>query len=76
MGISDEQLERLIAAQEANTNAMLRLVRFLEDEQRRKLNAKAPGRSRRTVKPTNRPVDVTPLVEAKVRRALAELGEG
>lgn len=64
-----ERIERLIAAQEAAANAMNRLVQVLEDKRKRR-ETRAP-KQRRVV--LDKPIEVTPLVEATVRRALARV---
>lgn len=69
----DGRFERLIAATEAQTNAINRLVQVLSkkhasnDQSRR-------TRMRRTVT-AERPIAVTPMVEAAVERALKRVGK-
>jgi hypothetical protein len=72
----EARLDRLITAQEAQTNMLGRLVQLMLEEKRRKLEAKAPSRSRRAtpVTPESK-IAVTPLVQARVKRALARLGK-
>lgn len=68
-----ERLERLIAAQEAQTNMLGRLVQVLERQaQRRK--AVRDGKVRRV---PQRTVEVTPRADAIATRALARIqGKG
>jgi hypothetical protein len=65
-----ERLERLIAAMESQANAINRLVQTLEGKKKRRTDA-AATRMRRTV--VDKPITVTPVVEAAVKRALARV---
>jgi hypothetical protein len=67
---SDDRLERLIAAQEAQTNAINRLVQTLEGKHKRTEQSRRT-RMRRAV--VDKPITVTPIVEAAVKRALARV---
>ena len=70
--LTDERLERLIAAQEATTNAIVRLVQVLEGRRAKRLETKAARSRRRPV--ADAPIAITPAVSAQVNRALARLG--
>lgn len=63
----DERLERLIAAIESQANAVNRLVQVLE-----KKSKKEPRAPRLRKASVDRPLVVTPLVQAAVSRALAK----
>jgi hypothetical protein len=66
----DSRVERLINAIEAQTNMIGRLVRLLEPK------AKAepkPGRVASRRVPLDRPIAVSPIVQAAAKRALAKL---
>lgn len=67
---SADRTDRLIAAVEAQTNAIGRLVQSLEASQKKSKRA-AVGRLRRAV--LDEPIVVTPIVEAAVNRALARV---
>lgn len=67
--MTDDRLERLIAAQEAQTNAVNRLVQLLERGYRAREQVRS--RTRRVV--ADKPIVVTPMVEAAVKRALARI---
>jgi hypothetical protein len=64
------RLDRLISAVEAQTNTLSRLVRVLEPKTK-KHDGAANVRMRRA--PLDRPIVVTPIVQAAVKRALAKL---
>ena len=70
-----ERIDRLIAAQEAQTNMLGRLIQVLQDERARKRQASAAGKARRPVLQATKPIKVTPMVEAQVKRALARLAK-
>ena len=63
------RLDRLISAVEAQTNILSRLVRLLEPKTKRRDDA-ASVRLRRA--PLDKPIAVTPIVQAAVNRALAK----
>jgi hypothetical protein len=65
-----ERFERLIAAIESNTNANARLLQELQGKRARKRESRA-ARQRRVA--LDKPVVVTPLVEAAARRALERM---
>jgi hypothetical protein len=71
--IDPERFERLIRAIEAQTNAINRLVQVIE---RKHSAATKKTRQRRVIVPPDRPIKITPLVEATVARALARHGHG
>jgi hypothetical protein len=62
------RLDRLVSAVEAQTNVLSRLVRLLEPNTKRR---EASVRLRRA--PLDKPIVVTPIVQAAVKRALAKL---
>ena len=65
-----DRTDRLIAAVEAQTNAIGRLVQTLEATHEKSTRA-AVGRLQRAV--LDKPIVVTPMVEAAVKRALARI---
>ncbi|MEY4512382.1 MAG: hypothetical protein RLZZ450_4504 [Pseudomonadota bacterium] len=69
-GDGNDRLERLVAALESLVNAVNRLVQMLEAKQKRSKDASA-SRLQRPV--LHKPIVVTPIVEAAVKRALARL---
>lgn len=68
--IDSERFERLIRAIEAQTNAINRLVQVMEHK-RSATTTKARSARQRRVVIAERPVNVTPAVEAAVNLALA-----
>ncbi len=66
----DERLDRLSAAIESQVNVVNRLVQTLEAKQKSGKSAKA-ARLQRAV--LDRPIVITPMVEAAVKRALARV---
>jgi hypothetical protein len=67
---NDDRLERLISAIEAQTNAINRMVQVSEGKQKRSTDARR-NRMRRVV--VDKPITVTPVVQAAVKRALARV---
>jgi hypothetical protein len=68
---NDQRLDRLISAMESQANAINRLVQTLEGKRKRRTDA-AATRMRRAV--VDKPITITPLVEAAVKRTLARVG--
>jgi hypothetical protein len=64
-----ERIDRLVAAQEAQTNALTKLLQVMRDEQDRKRTRK--NKARRPVIEKAPRVEATPMVKAQVARALA-----
>lgn len=69
MGDETERQERLIVALESQANAINRLVQVLEGKAERRTSKRA-----RRVPLERKPITVTPMVEASVKRALARVG--
>ena len=68
---NDRRIERLIAAQEAQTNALNRLIQLLENKRVRGEKGKA---TRMRNVSAAKPIAVSPLVRASVDRALKKAG--
>lgn len=68
-GVDGERIERLIRAIDAQTNMLARVVGLFETKARTK--AQPSARLRRV--PADRPIKVTPIVQAAVKRALARI---
>lgn len=68
-----ERLERLIRALEVQTNLLGRLVALEEAKRTRQVSGRAT-RTRRVA--DDKPIPVTPIVAAAVRRALARVNRG
>lgn len=66
----EERLDRLIAAIESQVNVVNRLVQTLEAKQKRGKSAAATRLQRAVL---DRPIVVTPMVEAAVKRAFARM---
>jgi hypothetical protein len=67
---NNRRMERLIAAMEAQANAVNRLVQALTHKQAKSVEQKRAAPLRRV--PLDAPIVVTPIVEAAVKRALAK----
>jgi hypothetical protein len=62
-----ERIDRLVAAQEAQTNALTRLLQVMQEAQ-----AKKRSKAKRPV--LAKPIETSPMVQAQVKRALARYG--
>jgi hypothetical protein len=67
---NDQRLDRLIAAMESQANAINRLVQTLEGKKKRRTDAAATRRRRAVI---DKPITITPMVEAAVKRTLARV---
>jgi hypothetical protein len=65
-----ERLDRLIAVMESLVNVVSRLVQTLEGKQRKRESVRGTRLPRAVL---DKPIVVTPMVEAAVKRALARV---